>query len=128
MAYRLSRPSARYRRAGAVVLTGLVVLPAVLPGSGVPARAGLVDDVVLHGVAGAILAIGYAVAINENRAPSVVLGSAFLLSVVVGAGIELVQASVPGRTPAGPDLLGHTVGSALAIVAYRLAHPVIQWN
>lgn len=119
---RLALPPARTRVALALAAT-LVALGALFaPADG----AALLPPPTWHLLAGAALALVYAVAL-EPRRPRVVLGGAFLLAVVVLGGAELVQPTV-GRHAELGDALADAAGAAVALVAYRLGHRAVRWR
>lgn len=119
----LRRPSRRYRWTLSVVVSLIVVVPALLPQVGAPAG----QDVLLHGLAGLMIASMYAVALDTGRSTILVLGAALGLAVAVGIGVEVLQAFVPTRTPAINDAIAHTGGAVIGVSGYRLGHRVIQW-
>lgn len=126
MTVRLPRPSRRAALAIAGATTGLVVAPALVPRTGVPGG----TDLLLHGLAGAVVAVIYAVVLDldGNRPARAVLGGALAGAVLLGVGVEAAQAAVPGRLPAVADAVAHAAGAGLALVAYRAGHRLVRWG
>lgn len=94
------------------------------PGSGV-VRTGpfgvLAYGTWLHGLAYAGLAVTLAYALQDrpwrNRTVLVVV---FVSAVAYGGGIELLQSTLAKRTAAFDDLLVNAVGTAVAVVCWRI--------
>lgn len=107
------RTAGRTRLTIGVLITGLVVLPALLPATGAP---GGIDGP-LHALAGALLASAYAILLMGATEPDrwAVWGSALLIAVAVGAFVELGQTWIPGRQPSIVDALAHAVGAILGL-------------
>lgn len=92
-----------------ILITALVVLPAVVPGTGAPHGI----DGSLHMLAGALLARAYTVLLARDTPGDrwTVWGRAVLLSVVVGFSVELGQSVIPGRQPSVLDGVAHAMGA-----------------
>lgn len=106
------------RRSGtAAVVVAAVVLASLVPLSG--GGAGLPDGP-LHVVGYAAVAAAIARTAPPTRRTLVV---AVAVAFGVGAGVELLQAFVPGRTPsvadAGANLVGSTAGAVLSVAVRR---------
>jgi len=75
----------------------------------------------LHGLAYAGLAVTLAYALQDSPwRDRTVLAVGFVVAVVYGGGIELLQGSLAGRTAAVDDLLVNAVGAAVAAVCWRI--------
>lgn len=94
-----------------------VVVASLLPGAGAPTAGGLPWDKPAHALGGAALALASAWALRRRDGRALL--ACALLAVLVGAGIELAQAFVPGRHPSLLDLTADAVGAALGALAAR---------
>lgn len=107
----------RWGRAGrvavGVLLTALVVLPALLPNAGAPSG----TDGPLHALAGALLASAYAILLGRQTTEKgrALVGSALIMAVTVGVGVELGQTWIPGRQPSLHDALAHAGGAVVGV-------------
>ncbi len=110
-----------------LVAVGVVFVGSVLPlptGGGDPGVAlagpfGVGPDKVVHAVSYATIA---GLAVLERRTRGVRNGVVGLVAVVVvvaafGAGVEVVQSVVPGRTASGADAVANAVGAVVGVVA-----------
>jgi VanZ family protein len=104
----------------AVVVGSLVPGPtnAPTPGAGV---AGIGVDKLLH--AGGYATIALLVAASRRPARGVDLLAVVVAVATLGAGIEVLQLFVPGRTTSAGDAVANTVGAALGVGGWRL----VRW-
>ena len=99
-----------FRMAFFVGLLAVIIL-SVIPKEAVPSIG--LPDILAHMAAYAALALAGGIAVR--RARSVFMLAAGLL--LLGAGLELVQALLPGRLASGYDMLANVVGITLGSAA-----------
>jgi len=120
---RAASPSSRW-----AIVAGVGLAIAVASLWPAPAGAGL-EGGYLVGVDKYLHFLGYfglgavVAAVDGRRSPSRVLVATALAAAAYGAGIELLQHPIPGRTPDGADalanVLGATTGATLGTVVSR---------
>lgn len=117
-------PAPRSLRYAGVVACAVVILYASVlnPGDGAPTTLfGVGVTVYLHVIAyaGFAGAVGYALLAADRRALLVAAG----VSVLYGAGVEVVQSFLAYRTMSGFDVAVNTGGAALGATLWWLAAP-----
>jgi hypothetical protein len=102
----------------AVIITLIVVVPALWPQTGAPSG----SDLLLHGLAGGLLASTYLLVGQsiEEHSPRRLLPIALLAAVAVGGVVEVLQAFVPGRQPALTDAVAHGAGATFAVLGWKV--------
>ena len=99
-------------------VAAILVASVVDPGGGVPRTVlGIGTTVYLHvlAYAGLAAALGYAARSADRRT----LLAAAAVAALYGAGIELLQGSIPYRTMSAADAITNAVGAALGAGAWR---------
>ncbi|MFC7135578.1 VanZ family protein [Halobaculum litoreum] len=108
--------------AATVVVASLLPGPSAAGGEPTPDAAPPGTDLVLHaaGYAAVAYAMARALPARDRRRDALVpLAGVVVAAVALGAGVELAQGLVPGRTPSVLDAVANAVGALAGVLWWR---------